>query len=448
MAQRSIPKSKVARAAAIAVTGVKVGANYARYKGSQLLNGEGDRERLHAANAKDTYDAFSKLKGGPLKVAQMLSIDQNLLPRAYFDQFSQAQYKAPPLSYPLVAQVFRKEFGKSPNEIFDRFTREAVSGASIGQVHRASRGGQDFAVKVQYPGVAESLDSDIRLLKPFAKRMFNLTGREMEPYFAEVRERLLEETDYGLELERSQRLSERSAVLRGVKFPAYHREFSSKRVLVMDWVEGKPLDLFALEAGQLERDAVGQALWDFFHHQIHELREFHADPHPGNFLVDGENTLWVLDFGCVKSIEDSFYRRYFKLLDSAVEEDMDLLESCLRELGLVLEEDGREERDLLLQMYRESVELLARPFRVDRFNFGDPSYLQEIRDFGEKTSTDPRLKKISSARGSPDAIYLNRAYFGLYNLVATLGSNLTARLPDFLAGLRGRESEQPALVPS
>lgn len=433
MTQRTIPKSKVARAAAIATTGVRIGANYARYHGERLIGREDGRTRLHEANARDAYGAFSRLKGGPLKVAQMLSIDKNLLPEPYAKRFSQAQYQAPPLSYPLVAQVFRRDFGKTPDRIFDQFDREAISGASIGQVHRARIGDRDFAVKVQYPGVAESLDSDIRLLKPFARRMFNLDPEEMEPYFEEVRERLLEETDYELELRRAVDLATRTSGLEAVRFPRYYPELSSKRVLVMDWVEGLPMDQYAVMADRDARDRVGQALWDFFDFQIHQLREFHADPHPGNFLVDRHNVLWVLDYGCVKQIPDDFYHLYFRLLDFAVETDVGLLRDCLEALGLILPVDEPETVEVLLGMYQESVEILARPFRSETFDFGDPGYLQTIRDFGERTSADPRLKRVSSARGSPDAIYLNRAYFGLYNLAGLLQSRIRARLPGFLA---------------
>lgn len=432
MSQRSIPKSKVARAAALARTGVRIGANYARYHGERLMGRQDGRARLHEANARDTYDTFSRLKGGPLKVAQMLSIDQNLLPQPYAKQFAQAQYQAPPLSFPLVVQVFRREFGKTPDEIFDRFERQAVSGASIGQVHRARIGDRDVAVKVQYPGVAESLDSDIRLLKPLAKRMFDLSSEAMEPYFAEVRERLMEETDYELELKRAVDLSGRTSGLPGVRFPRYYPEWSSKRILVMDWVEGLPLDRFAGSADADRRDRVGQALWDFFDYQIHTLREFHADPHPGNFLVSPDGLLWVLDFGCVKAIPETFYCLYFRLLDEAVSMEAEYLERCLRDLGLILPDDRAEDVTVLLEMYRESVELLARPFRTGVFDFGDPDYLGAIREFGERTSADPRLKRISSARGSPDAIYLNRAYFGVYNLMGLLGSRIRASLPAFL----------------
>ena len=330
--------------------------------------------------------------------------------------------------------MFRREFGKAPEEIFDEFSREAVSGASIGQVHRARIGQRQYAVKVQYPGVADSLESDLALLQPVARRMFQLTSEQIAPFITEVKARLLEETDYCLELRRSVDLASRtSGAVPGVRFPGYHPELSSRRVLTMDWVDGVPLDVFARSgADPATRDRVGQGLWDFFHHQIHQLREFHADPHPGNFLVDASGDLWILDFGCVKMISEEFYRRYFRLLDTAVESDAGLLTDALADLELLLDGDGPRERELLLALYRESVEILARPFREPCFDFGDEAYFERIREFGERMNRDPELRRIGSGRGSPDALYLNRAYFGVYNLAAMLRARVRAEIPDFL----------------
>ena len=166
--QSGIPKHKLARAAVLAGTGAKIGGNYAKYYAGKAI-GRSNRDALTEANAKETYRSFSTLKGGPLKVAQMLSIDQNFLPRAYRDQFSQSFYNTPPLSFPLVVRTFNRTFGRHPDEVFDSFTREAVAAASIGQVHRATVADKTYAVKIQYPGVAESLKSDLGILRPFAK---------------------------------------------------------------------------------------------------------------------------------------------------------------------------------------------------------------------------------------------------------------------------------------
>lgn len=428
--QTSIPKGKIGRAASLAGAGARIGGNYLRYKAKGLVTGREDRESLHRANARDTYGVLSRLKGGPLKVAQMLSIDTAMLPQPYAEQFSQAHYQAPPLSYPLVERTFKKEMGKSPLEIFETFSRSAVCGASIGQVHKATLGGRTFAVKVQYPGVADSLKNDLRLVRPVAMRLFNLKPGEIDPYLKEVEERLVEETDYDLELRRG---VEMASALEGqvdVRLPGYHPDLSSKRILTMDWVDGLPLDRFvATDPSRSLRDRMGQRIWEFYHYQVHELKLFHADPHPGNFLVS-DDTLWALDFGCVKEIPAAFHAAYFHLLDPGVSADPERLEAALRRLDLLLETDSERDCEILIDLFRESVELLSRPFSNGEFDFGNPEYLESVRDFGERTGNDPELKRIGAGRGSAHGLYVNRAYFGLYSLMGVLGARIRTRLPE------------------
>ena len=432
--QTSIPKNKIARAASIMGTGAAIGANFVKYKAKSVLKSEGAKEEFHEDTAERTFDTFSKLKGGPLKVAQMLSLDRNLLPKAYQEQFSKAQYSAPPLSYPLVVKTFKQELQRSPKEVFDSFTPIAVAGASIGQVHKADIDGKDYAVKVQYPGVANSLESDLKLVRPFAIRLMNLDAKSIDLYLNEVKERLTEETDYTLELSRGQELIEKSSGLKNIRFPKYYEEMSTKRILTMDWIDGVHLDqYYGQEHSQAERDQIGQALWDFCHFQVHTLKEFHADPHPGNFLIkDGE--LWVIDFGCVKKLPEWFYDSYFSLMSPEALADEALFESLLCDLGLILESDGDYERGILIPVFRESVELLSRPFSQPEFDFGDPKYLDEIYQFGERTGDDAELKKLTSSRGSAHALYLNRTYFGLYNLCGSLKAKVTTNMPEFSSG--------------
>ncbi|MGB0371313.1 MAG: ABC1 kinase family protein [Opitutales bacterium] len=430
--QTSIPKHKIARAAALAGTGAKIGGNYVKHIARKAVGDKDSKEKLDQDNAKDSYETFSKLKGGPLKVAQLLSIDRNLIPKAYRDQFQQAQYSAPPLSFPLVVRSFKREFGKHPDEMFGAFTRSAVNAASIGQVHRAEKDGKTYAVKVQYPGVAESLKSDIRLVKPFATRIFDLTPADVEKYFIEMEARLLEETDYELELQRSVKLSEDSSHLPHTRFPNYYPEMSSGKIIAMDWIEGVMLDKFAnTEKDPVVMNRVGQALWDFYHYQVHTLKVFHADPHPGNFIVkDGE--LWVIDFGCVKEIPHDYYYEYFQLLDRDRLYDDELFVQQLRKLDLVFEKDSEKDIKKLVSIFRESIELLGRPFHSESFDFSDTSYMDEIAAFSEKTSSDQEWKLLSSGRGNPHALYINRAYFGLYNIMAHMNVKITAELPEWV----------------
>ena len=142
----SIPVSKVQRASKFITTGAKIGTNYLKHYSKKLMNSDLSRDELHEDNAKDIYNSLSELKGGALKVAQMLSMDKSILPTAYQQKFALAQYSAPPLSYPLVVKTFQKYFGKSPTEMFDMFTHKAVNAASMGQVHKATLHGKTLAV--------------------------------------------------------------------------------------------------------------------------------------------------------------------------------------------------------------------------------------------------------------------------------------------------------------
>ncbi len=203
-----IPTGKLGRTGKMLQTGLKVGGNYLKYYGKKAVNPEASMEELHQSNADDIYNGLKSLKGSALKVAQMLSMEKNLLPGAYVEKFSLAQFSVPPLSAPLVRKTFKRYHGVYPEDLFDSFSKESVNAASIGQVHKAIKDGKELAVKIQYPGVAESISSDLAMVKPIALKMFNLKAKDSEKFFKEVEGKLLEETDYLLELQQSKEISE------------------------------------------------------------------------------------------------------------------------------------------------------------------------------------------------------------------------------------------------
>ena len=418
--------------AALVGAGARVGMNYLKHYGRQALSGQADSDALQERNASEVFRAFSELKGGPLKLAQMLSIDQSLLPPAYAKQFARAQYSTPPLSYPLVVRTFRREFGKDPRDIFDTFEPQAAHAASIGQVHRATVRGRAFAVKVQYPGVAESLRSDLGVVKPIALQILGLRERDVAAYFKEVEARLLEETDYEKELRSAIELSSACEHLPYIRFPEYHPEFSSRRVITMDWMDGEPFDVFADgTASQDHRNRIGQALWDFYAYQIHHLRHFHADPHPGNFLINGDH-LCVLDFGCTKTIGPDFYSKQFAFLDPTLETNPARLAAAMESMDILLPSDTPAQRNHLTELCKKSLELLALPFRMGHFDFDNPAFMKSIYELGEENQKNGTLRGMRGQRGSADTIYLNRTFFGLYSLLARLRSCIKTPLPEGL----------------
>ncbi|TRX50013.1 phosphotransferase [Fulvivirga sp. M361] len=428
--QIRIPTSKVQRASKFIKTGAKVGGNYIKHYSKKLLNPELNRDELDAENAEDIYNSLSELKGSALKVAQMLSMDKNVLPTAYQDKFALSQYSAPPLSYPLVVQTFRNYFGKSPEDIFDSFSKKAVNAASIGQVHQAVLNGKRLAVKIQYPGVSDSISSDLKMVRPIAARMFKVNTSELEQYIGEVEQKLIEETNYSLELERSIDLTSKSAHIAHVAFPKYYPEFSCERVLTMDWIEGVHLkEWLAQNPSQKEKDKIGQALWDFYAFQIHVLKQVHADPHPGNFIITPDNQLGIIDFGCVKVIPDDFYGQYFKLMESDILDAEYDLEALFLELGFLSVQDTKKEKAFFMDIFTEMIELLGRPFRSNAFNFGDDTYFQKIFEVGDRVSKMKEIRNSKTARGNRHGLYVNRTYFGLYNLLNDIKATVNTGRP-------------------
>ncbi len=431
--QTSVPTTKVARASQFMKAGVKVGGNYIKHYSRKLLDPSLSKDDLHKENAADIYDALSELKGSALKMAQMLSMDRGILPVAYSDKFTMAQYSAPPLSGPLVVKTFRTYFGKSPNELFDEFNIDSVNAASIGQVHVARKDGKKLAVKVQYPGVADAVTSDLKIAKPLAVRLLNLDERQIDRYMGEVESKLLEETDYDLELRRSVEISEACAHIEGLVFPKYYPELSSKRILTMDWLDGLHMKEFlATNPSQEARNRIGQLLWDFYDYQIHTLRQVHADPHPGNFLMRPDGTLGVIDFGCVKVIPEYYYDNYFRLINPDTILDPVLTQDIFQNLEFLVPQDSAQDRKFFSELFVQMIEMLGAPFAVDEFNFGDDEYFNRVYTFAENLSKLDELRSSKVVRGSQDGLYVNRTYYGLYAMLNELKATVRTTKPDWL----------------
>ena len=417
-----IPTSKIQRATKLVSTGAKVGVNYIKYYGDKIVNSETDaKARLNKNNASDIYDGLKQLKGSALKVAQMLSMEKSILPQAYVEKFSLAQFSVPPLSPPLVIKTFKKYFGKHPNDIFDTFNATSVNAASIGQVHIAEKNGEKLAVKIQYPGVAQSIASDLAMVKPIAMSMFNIKGKDSDKYFKEVENKLVEETNYILEMKQSKEIALACSHIPNLKFPKYYEELSSERIITMDYMNGKHLSEFTAHNTDLNKsNKLGQALWDFYMFQIHNLKKVHADPHPGNFLISKKSELIALDFGCMKTIPNDFYTPYFELAKKENIKNEANFIAKLYELEILREDDSKEELKFFTGMFHEMLSLFTQPFHAEVFDFSNADFFGKIAELGERYSKSTDLKKMNGNRGSKHFIYINRTFFGLYNLMFDL----------------------------
>jgi len=325
------------------------------------------------------------------------------------------------LSAPLVINTFKKYIGKTPTDVFDTFNVNAVHAASIGQVHEATKDGKKLAVKMQYPGVADSIHSDINMVKPLVLRFMGISAESVEQYVAEIVDRLIEETDYVKELANGVEALEVAQNHPRIVVPKYYPELSNHRILTMDWLEGESLNEFIKnETDQEKRNIIAQALVDFFQDQVHTKKRFHADLHPGNFLIIEDLKLGVIDFGCSKSIDNDFYSHYFSLIKDDVLNDPIQMKKVFLNLDFLRETDSPEEEKLFTEVTLKIIELVSRPLRSESFDFGDEQFNDDILKLGNELNDNESLKGSNAMRGSQHALFLHRAFIGLFGILYSL----------------------------
>lgn len=425
------PSTPFKRSSRIARTGLKVGTNYAMHHFKRMVGGENPERtrKLHHSNARLLFDEFSKLKGTALKLAQTLSLDHGMLPGEFAEVMAQAQYSVPPIGRSLVRQIIKKELGAWPEELFDRFEPEAFAAASIGQVHRARLAdGTNVVVKVQYPDVRSSIRSDLQMARLVFNRL--VRSENTDDYFAEVHDKMMEETDYTHEAAMIEAFHAR---YNGSAFclPRVLSTYSTDKVLVMSALEGEHIaDFLKRNPTQKERNLYGQRLWDFFHAQINDWNTLHADSHPGNYMLCRDGRLGVLDMGCVKECPDDFFVDYVFLLPLQLRADDQELWPVYERLGLVYSQakDSDDEREFF-ELCKQFGELVVSPYRKERFDFADAQYAADYARLVKQAASRPE------PRGSHHFIYITRSHIGLYRMLMQLGAEIeTERGRDHVMG--------------
>ncbi|HQU72231.1 MAG TPA: AarF/ABC1/UbiB kinase family protein [Calditrichia bacterium] len=414
------PSSKFERGKLVAKAGLKAGKNYAKYYVKKSLGGEesGDLEKLHAQNASDIYQELSKLRGTALKLAQSLSMDTGVLPEQFAEVMANAQYSVPPMNRALVRQRIKQELGAYPEQLFKRFKGEAIAAASLGQVHEAElRDGRKVAVKIQYPNVRETIRSDMAMAKTIFKRL--ISGRNIDDYFAEIYDKLLEETDYLLEGKQIEYFAGLYQTHPGIVTPRLVPELSTARVLTMTFVEGLHLEPF-LKTGPApaQRNTYGQILWDFFHEQIcNEQYTIHADVHPGNFLFREDGRVGIVDFGCVKTFPEQFLNSFIQMIPAHLEEDQARILQLYYDTDILDREAiGSQRNALFADFFQQFGKTILAPYLAGRFDFGEPAFREALNAHFRKATT------FTEIRGSRHYIFVNKVVIGLYSLLMQLGA--------------------------
>lgn len=396
--------------------------------GGKQLSGAGGTAQTQIEQAKVLVEGLSRLKGAAMKLGQTMSVElRDLLPPEVVDALSTLQDQGTALSGAQVREILRAEgvLGE-----LEGFTDAPLASASIGQVHAARHQGRDVVIKVQFPGVAKSVESDIKGLGILVKSFLTLTGRkvQIDPFLEELATVFKQETDYRLEAAFTREYGEKLAALgersRGFRLPQVVESISNERVLVLSRERGlKPIDWIKLRRPSQEvRNAVAQRFLNLFELEFFGMGLVQTDPNFANFLIDDstsrtEPVITLLDFGAVKRYDPAFVREYQRLL-LLVEagEVAPILAQC-RSLGLLDDREPPEVGELLIDLIRTSI----RPFRAEfqPFSFTDADYARDCRDAG--------LKLTQACQFSPpprSILFLHRKLGGLFNLAKAMEAKL------------------------
>jgi predicted unusual protein kinase regulating ubiquinone biosynthesis (AarF/ABC1/UbiB family) len=335
-------------------------------------------ERRQLELAEQLVNLLGTMRGAAMKVGQSLSIvDFGLIPDSHRDEFQRKlaslQDRAPNVPWKKMAAQIEQGLGDRIDDVFSEFEREPVAAASIGQVYRARlNNGRQVAVKVQYPGIATAVRSDIknlRLFAPAAQKV--IPGIDLVSIIAEVEERVLEELDYELEAQNHRAFARHYRGHPFIRVPEVHTSLCSDMVLVTDWYDGLPLK--AAEAlDQQGRDAVAEIIFRFYMHGPHELLAFSGDPHPGNSLLLDDGTVAFIDFGLLKRIDRATSELELAGMRAIAEQDADETAHCFAAQNVVLDPE-RVSPEMLLETvlttqgwYLEDDELQLTPELTNR----------------------------------------------------------------------------------
>ena len=373
---------------------------------------------LHLQNALRIVESSRELRGAFMKLVQMLSMRSDLFPSEVLHILSVVQSSVPPMDYDLIRAQVKKELGKYPEQLFKSFDREAFAAASLGQVHRAClKSGEEVVMKVQYPGVDETVEQDLKNIQALL-HIFTLITRDVlrqkfdaSEIYQEMEERLKEELDYVHEANNIALFQRLFADDADVIIPRVYPDFSSRRVLTMGYIDGyKIQDILAPGVDKELKDWVAIKYFRITWRQIVEFGVLHTDPHPGNYLVTYHPKLAMLDFGSVRVFPDEIRTGYLMLAKAILERDEKTMACCFVLLGYLGPDD--DPAPLVRVMY-----IIFEPVLEDRVY--DPRDFDSVGKTMEITAIGLE-NRIFRAPGH--RLFLVRALLGLDSYVHQFGT--------------------------
>ncbi|MEU1214800.1 ABC1 kinase family protein [Streptomyces sp. NPDC005791] len=414
--------------------------------------------------ADQLFKVLGELKGGAMKLGQALSVFESALPEdvagPYRAALTKLQEAAPPMPTRTVHGVLAERLGEDWRDLFTEFDDSPAAAASIGQVHRAVwHDGRDVAVKVQYPGAGEALLSDLTQLSRFARLLGPLVpGMDIKPLITELRDRVSEELDYGLEARAQDEHVAEFEDDPDVVIPAVVHQ--SEQVLITEWIEGIPLSEVIADGTTEQRDRAGQLLARFLFSGPARTGLLHADPHPGNFRLlppaavtgedgdepDGGRTLWrlgVLDFGTVDRLPGGLPQTIGEALRMTLDGDADAVYAMLREAGFV-----KESIDLDADAVLGYLLPIIEPAQVDEFTFTRSWLRSQAARIADPRSPAHQLGKQLNL--PPSYLLIHRVTLSTIGVLCQLGATVRLRdeleawLPGFLPESGAEEGDTAA----
>jgi predicted unusual protein kinase regulating ubiquinone biosynthesis (AarF/ABC1/UbiB family) len=383
---------------------------------------------LTTANAEKLARRLAGMRGAAMKMGQMLSMESaDILPREFTDVLAQLRDSANHMPRSQLRGVLGREYGKGWETRFESFDYEPVAAASIGQVHRAvTRDGRDLALKIQYPGVAKSIDSDVDNMALFL-RMARILPIELDisGIVAEVKRQLREEADYRLEADHLRHYRQLVNDQPGFLVPRVHDDLTTRRILAMDYLEGAPLDrLGRPDVPQRARDHAGTLLQGLLFRELFEFRTMQTDPNFANYLYRpgssaGDARIVLLDFGSTARFPQAFTDRYARISRALIAGDEGATRRYAEDIGYLRPSDSEVHAERVMGVLRLVCEPIVTPGAYD---FGASDLAARARDAG--------IEMLFNSRGEfrappPETVFLHRKLVGSFLVCA----RIRARVP-------------------
>ena len=374
---------------------------------------------LSAANASRLADRLSQMRGAAMKLGQLLSMEsEHILPAEFADALAILRDSADSMPVGQLRRLLGREYGKEWEKLFAEFDLEPIAAASIGQVHYArALDGRELALKIQYPGVARSINSDVNNMA-ILLRLARVLPVEMDisGIVKETKRQLRQEADYLTEAVLLERY--RALVADEPRFavPAVHTDLTTRRILAMDYLPGEPLEnLSEQHESQTLRDEVGQMLYHLVFRELFEFHFMQTDPNFANYLLQKEKggRIVLLDFGATVSFEPGFANRYARVCQAMIDDDLDAVRMIATEIGYLSGNEPDEHTQQVISL----ILMICEPLRYDGvYDFGDSDLMLRARDAG----LDLVFKSGHFRTPPPETIFLHRKLVGSFLLCARI----------------------------